>query len=143
VTVLAGRTGTLQGEEARLARALVTWLETGVRPDDLFTEGVFTDMTVPHWRLQAEGLDAAFRLREDGHPFPGTVTVGGLDRTDRGFLVEFEERWEAGGQQWYCREMIHCLVDGDRIGELRVYCCGDWDEALQRRHADDVRLLRP
>ena len=72
-----------------------------------------------------------------------SLTVGGLDRTDRGFLVEFEERWEAGGQQWYCREMIHCLVDGDRIGELRVYCCGDWDEALQRRHADDVRLLRP
>jgi hypothetical protein len=143
VTALAGVAGAVSGEEARLAEILVRWLETGVRPDDLFTDGVFVDLSLPHWRLQTEGLDAAFRVREESHPFPGKVTVRGLDRTTRGFLVEFEERWEAEGQRWYCREMIHAVVTDDRISELSVYCTGDWDEALQARHARDVQLLRP
>jgi len=25
---------------------------------------------------------------------------------------------------------------------VSVYCTGDWDEAVQRRHADQVRLTR-
>ena len=39
----------------------------------------------------------AFRLREDSHPYPGKVRVEGLDRTSRGFLLQFEERWQAEG----------------------------------------------
>ena len=143
MTALAGAAGAVTGEEARLAETFVRWLETGVRPDDLFADDVFVDLTVPHWRLQAEGLDPAFRVREESHPFTGEVAVRGLDRTTRGFLVEFEERWEAEGQRWYCRELIHAVVTDDRISELLVYCTGDWDEALQARHARDVRLLRP
>ena len=142
--VTSTRTGAAPGTGSdRLPETLVRWLETGVRPDDLFAEDVFADLTLPHWRVQASGSDAAFHLREDSHPYTGRVVVHGLDRTSRGFLLEFEERWVAEGQQWYCREMIHCVVAQDRITELLVYCCGDWDEAVQDRHAHEVHLLRP
>ncbi|GAB7003334.1 hypothetical protein JCM18899A_08050 [Nocardioides sp. AN3] len=129
-------------DRAVLADRFVTWLETGVRPDDLFAADIFADLSLPQWRLQAEGAEAAFRLREGSHPFTGEVRVEALDATTRGFLLQFEERWEAEGQRWYCRELIHCAVSEGRITELIVSCTGDWDEATQRRHADQVRLLR-
>lgn len=127
---------------ASLARRFVSWLETGVRPAETFAADVFVDLTVPHWRLQAQAPDAAFLLREDQHPFLGEVRVEALDQTSRGFLIQFEERWDAGGQRWYSRELIHCVVARGRISELAIYCTGDWDEAVQRRHAEQVRLLR-
>jgi hypothetical protein len=133
----------LDGEEARLARTFVRWLETGDRPEDLFAEDVFVDFTLPQWRLQSEGAAEAFDLRAGSHPHPGDVAVRGLDRTSRGFLIEFEERWPAEGQEWYCREMVHGQVVGGRITTLSVYCTGDWDEATQRRHTEQVHLTRP
>jgi hypothetical protein len=143
VTSAAVQGERLAGEEARLARTLVRWLETGDRPEDLLADDVFVDFTLPQWRLQSEGAAAAFDLRARSHPDPGDVAVRGLDRTSRGFLIEFEERWLAEGQEWYCREMIHCQVAGDRITTLSVYCTGDWDEAAQRRHAERVHLTSP
>lgn len=142
MTTIAARP-TLAGVEEELAAAFLTWLETGVRPDGMFAADVFADLSLPHWRVQALGADATFRLREDSHSYPGEVTVEALDRTARGFLLQFEERWFAEGEHWYCRELVHAVVGDGRISELAVYCTGDWDEAVQRRHADQVRLLRP
>jgi hypothetical protein len=34
------------------------------------------------------------------------------------------------------------MVSGGRITELASYCTGDWDEAVQQRHAQQVRLIR-
>ena len=141
MTAIAALSG-IDGDLAELAGALVTWLETGVRPADLFADDIFADLSVPQWRLQAAGADAAFHLREDSHPFRGEVRIEALDRTSRGFLIQFEERWDADGQHWYCREMIHCIVTDRRISELDVYCTGDWDEATQQTHASQVRLVR-
>jgi hypothetical protein len=133
----------LDGRGSQLAETLVRWLETGIRPDDLFTQDVFCDLSLPHWRVQGQGLDDVFGLRENNHPFQGLVRVEALDRTSRGFLLQFEERWEAEGRQWYCRELMHCEVTDGRIGALSVYCTGDWDPDRQRLHAEQVRLLRP
>jgi hypothetical protein len=143
VTTVAGRSTTLGGSAIRLAEGVVRWLQTGLRDPDLFGDDLFVDLSLPHWRLQGEGADAAFRLREHSHPYPGTVTVGLLEPTPRGFVMAFEERWDAEGQRWYSREMMHCTVRDDRIRELGIYCTGDWDEQLQRRHRDQVRLARP
>jgi hypothetical protein len=93
--------------------------------------------------VQAQGSDATFHLREDEHPFQGEIRIEALDGTSRGFLIQFEERWKADGQRWYCRELIHCVVTDGWISELVIYCTGDWDEALQRQHAEQVRLTRP
>jgi len=88
-------------------------------------------------------VDDVIQLREKPHPYPGVVRVEALDRTSRGFLLQFEERWEADGQPWYCRELIHCVVTDGRVGELTISCTGDWDVQTQRKHAKQVRLLRP
>jgi ABC-type oligopeptide transport system substrate-binding subunit len=97
----------LDSELADLAQQFVTWLETGTRPDGMFGEDVLADLSVPQWRVQTQGADATFHLREDDHPFQGEVRVEALDRTARGFLIQFEERWAAGGQRWYCRDPLH------------------------------------
>ena len=134
-TMLEGRFGELAGQ-------LVDWLQTGVRPPGMFSADVFLDLSLPQWRLQALGAEAAFDVREDSHPFPGAVRVEGLDATARGFLIQFEERWMSEGQRWYCRELLHCVVSDGSIAELTVYCTGDWDEAVQARHQSRVHLLR-
>jgi hypothetical protein len=112
-------TAQLDGAAAALATQFVTWLETGVRPESMFA------------------------LREDSHPFRGEVRVEALDRTARGFALQFEERWVDGGQRWYCRELAHCVVEAGRIAELAIYCTGDWSEKVQQQHVDQVRLIRP
>jgi hypothetical protein len=133
----------VDGGLADLVQRFITWLETGVRPEKMFADDVFADFTIPRWRLQAQGGSATYHLREDGHPFPGRVRVEALDRTSRGFLLQIEERWEAHGQHWYCRELIHCVVTDRLITELSIFCTGDWDELVQQQHAARVRLIRP
>src|SRR5690349_13746208 len=122
---------------------LIRWLETGEVPDGLFVPDLFADVTLPLWRLQADKADDMIAIRRHSHPVPGTVQVHRVDPTDRGFVIEFTERWDDQGQQWYSREMIRADVDGAAITELSVYCTGDWDDQRQRDHAAAVPLLRP
>jgi hypothetical protein len=57
---------------------------------------------------------------------------------------EFEERWtDANGESWYAREMLRATVSDGRITEASIYCTGDWDQARQSEHAQEVTLLRP
>ncbi|HET9650030.1 MAG TPA: hypothetical protein VFP34_17620 [Microlunatus sp.] len=137
---LTERTAALGPELRPLADLLLGWLESGARSDHLFSDDVRVDLTVPHWRLQSRGTEAAFRLRAEQHPYAGSVRIECLAATDRGFLMAFEERWAADGQRWYCREMLHAVVADSRIAVLSVYCTGDWDEDLQRRYAATVSV---
>jgi len=122
---------------------LVHWLETTEVPDGLFAEDVFTDFTMPTWRLQAAGRADSVALRDRGHPVPGRVTRLRYDPTPTGFVLELEEVWDDNGDHWYCREMLRADVIDGRISELSVYCAGDWDPAQQQRHAQEVKLIRP
>jgi hypothetical protein len=127
----------------RLADDLVAFLETGRAPDGLFAPDVFFDVTVPHWRLQAQGREEAVALRREQHPAPGRVVRSRLDRTASGFVLEFEERWREHGRDWYAREIARADIGEDGIAEFSVYCTGDWDEAREDEHRRAVRLLRP
>ena len=122
---------------------LIRFLETGSAPDGLFAPDVFSDLSLPHWRLQASTAGEILAIRAESHPCPGQVRVERVEQTGRGFTIEFEERWDDQGQRWYCREMIRADVVAGRIVELSIYCTGDWDEARQREHAAAVRLVRP
>jgi hypothetical protein len=122
---------------------LIRFLETGSVPGGLFAPDVFADLSLPHWRIQSATAEEVVAIRAHGHPFPGTVRVERVERTEHGFTIELEERWDNEGQRWYCREMIRADVAGDTIVELSIYCTGDWDEATQRDHADAVQLIRP
>lgn len=125
-----------------LAPLLVEFLETGEPPAGLFAPDVFCDFTLPHWRLQAQGIEDVVALRRQGHPGNGTVPRWRADTFPGGFVIEFEERWHQGGQSWYAREMARADVVDGAITVLSVYCTGDWDEARQRSHAEAVPLIR-
>jgi hypothetical protein len=126
-----------------IARELVRYLETGTAAEGLFADDVFCDFTLPRWRLQASGRDALLRLRRHSHPAPGKVPRFRCDPTEKGFVLELEECWQDGGEDWYCREMFRADLAGDAIAELSVYCTGDWDRSRRAQHAREVRLLRP
>jgi hypothetical protein len=122
---------------------LVSFLETNRLPEGLLAPDCFGDISLPHWRVQASTDREILAIRLDGHAIAGQVRVERVDRTDHGFVLQFEERWEAEGQRWYCRELIRADVVDGAIVELAVYCTGDWDEARQREHAAAVPLVRP
>jgi hypothetical protein len=122
---------------------LISFLETNQAPDGLFAADCFGDISMPHWRIQATTDRELVRIRLDDHANPGRVRVERVDRTEHGFVLQFEERWRAGGQEWYAREMIRADVVDGTIVELAVYCTGDWDEQKQREHARAVDLFRP
>jgi hypothetical protein len=126
-----------------LAAKLVRFLETNQAPDGLFADDVFTDFTMPLWRLQAQGRDDSVAVRANGHPGGGRVPRSRLDLTETGFLLEVEEEWEHAGQRWYCRELMRCDVTDEMVSQISVYCTGDWDEATIARHSEAVTLLRP
>jgi len=126
-----------------LAAKLVRFLETNTPPEGLFADDLFTDFTMPLWRLQADTRDGGVQLRRDGHPGNGRVPRTRLDETSTGFLLEVEEEWEDQGETWYCRELMRCDVTDGVVSQISVYCTGDWDEATVARHADAVHLLRP
>jgi hypothetical protein len=143
-SVLTGTTagGNDQRDTTAVVADLIRFLETGTVPDRLFASDLFTDLSLPHWRVQTATAAEVIAIRVEGHAGPGQVRVERVEQTGHGFTIEFEERWENGGQQWYCREMIRADVADGRIAEMSVYCTGDWDEAKQREHAKAVRLIR-
>jgi hypothetical protein len=127
----------------QLAEGLVEFLETGTPPDGLFAPDVFCDFTLPHWRLQAQGVDDTVGLRLAGHPGPSSVVGSRLDETSTGFVIEVEERWTDPKASWYCRELMRADVGEDGITQLTVYCTGDWSEAHEAEHRAAVQLIRP
>jgi hypothetical protein len=135
-------TQTVGTAAATAVAGLIRFLETNAAPDGLFAPDVFADVSLPQWRLQGATAEDLVAIRVGGHPVTGQVRVTRVDPTDRGFTMEFEERWQNEGQHWYCREMIRADLTDGRISELSVYCTGDWDEAKQREHAASVQLLR-
>ena len=115
---------------------LIKWLETGEAPEGLFAADAFSDINMPFTRVQAHDVEGVLGIRRHSHPFAGKVHVSRVDPTDRGFVIEFDERWEDQGQQWYARELIRADVAGATIVDMSVYCTGDWDERRQAAHAE-------
>lgn len=91
---------------------------------------------------QAQAIATRFvRFLETGGP--GTIPRWRCDPTPTGFVIEFEERWEQDGRDWYSREMARADVRGRATGALSVYCTGDWDVERRAEHARGVQLFRP
>lgn len=132
-----------QQDALALAHRFIAFLETGDVPDGLFTPDVFCDFTLPKWRLQAEGIEEVVKLRKAGHPGPGSVPRWRCDATEKGFVIEFEERWEQDGKDWYSREIARADAPHGAVSALSVYCTGDWDAAHRAAHAASVNLIRP
>lgn len=140
-------TDVVTSETTRTARQLagqfLEFLETGIAADGLFAPDLFTDFTIPTWRLQVGTAEGSIDLRRAGHPMVGKVAWSRLDLTERGFVLEVEEVWQDRGDDWYCREMFRADVVDGSIAELSVYCTGDWDSARVAEHRAAVTLIRP
>jgi hypothetical protein len=132
-----------QEQALKVAARFIEYLESGAPPEGLFAPDLFCDFTSPRWRQQAVGLGPVLELRRRGHPSPGKVPRFRCDPTPTGFVLELEEQWTHGGQDWYCRELFRADVHGERITCLSVYCTGDWDAQRRAEHASAVQLLRP
>lgn len=128
---------------SRLAADFIQFLETGEVADDLFAPDVFSDITLPTWRLQAGDVDGLCEIRRYGHPAPGRVPHHRLDAFDGGFVLEFTEAWAGERGEWTSREMARADVRNGRITALSVYCTGDWSPDRIVEHAEAVTLLRP
>jgi hypothetical protein len=126
-----------------LAEQFVAYLETGQAAAGLYAPDVFLDVTLPRWRVQARGREAALAVRRGSHPQPGRVPRWRFDPTPTGFVLELEETWVDAGEDWYCRELFRADVGPEGITELDVYCTGDWDAARRSEHAAAVQLIRP
>ena len=60
-----------QARAPALAEKFIEFLGTGEVPDGLFAAGMFCDLTMPAWRLQASGVEDSVALRLAGHPGAG------------------------------------------------------------------------
>jgi hypothetical protein len=127
----------------RLAEQFIGFLETGIAAEGLFAPDLFTDFTMPLWRLQADTAEGSIALRAAGHPMPGRVTRSRLDLTQTGFVLEVEETWHADGDHWYCRELFRADIDDGSITQLAVYCTGDWSSSRVAEHRAAAPLIRP
>src|SRR4051812_50229863 len=98
-----------------LAGQLITFLETGVAADGLFAPDLFTDFTMPLWRLQADTADAGVALRAAGHPAVGRVPRHRLDVMDGGVVLEGEGTREGGGGGRECRGVVRAGALGGPV----------------------------
>jgi hypothetical protein len=126
-----------------VADLFIAYLETGEAQPGLFAPDVFTDFTMPTWRLQAQGVEDSLALRSGGHPGPGQVMRSRFDPTPTGFVLEVEEAWDDDADHWYCRELFRADVGPAGITDLAVYCTGDWSTDQVAQHARSVTLIRP
>jgi hypothetical protein len=137
-------TSTLQETRAHaIAEKFIEFLETGDAPVGLFAADVFCDFTMPTWRLQASGIEDCVALRNVGHVGRSTVTRWRFDPTPTGFVLEVEEAWDEGSENWTCRELFRADIGETGISQLAVYCTGDWDATRRAEHAAAVTLIRP
>jgi hypothetical protein len=110
---------------------------------DVLTPDVFLDGHPPLWRFQLQGR-AAFNAWIKGYlPSGMEVRVVRTIPTATGFVTELVGRVEHDGEEITDRKIVLAEVRAQRIGELTIYCSGDWDEALRARHASETELIRP
>jgi hypothetical protein len=111
-------TTTMSDDTVRLlAGQFITFLETGVAADGLFAPDLFTDFTMPLWRLQADTAEGGIALRAAGHPMVGRVPRHRLDVTGAGFVLEVEETWHADGE--LPRGPLTCRRSSFLVDDLR------------------------
>lgn len=123
-------------------RRFVRFLETG-EADGLFAEDVSTELNFPFVQMYETSAEAIVALRRKEHPGFTEVCVERLDRTERGWVLQIEERWTRGRARWYSREILRLDIEDDRVVGFVVYCTGDWDETLQRERAAKVAAGGP
>jgi hypothetical protein len=109
---------------------------------DVLTDDVFFDGFPPQWRFQLEGREAFAAWLLGYSPDGIETTVARTVPTVSGFVTEFLGRFEEDGEIMTDRKILLCEVRHGQVSEMTVYCNGDWDAELRRRHAAEAPLIR-
>jgi ketosteroid isomerase-like protein len=110
---------------------------------DTFTEDVFLDGHPPLWRFQLEGRDVFADWLRGYSPDGAEITVVRTVPTVSGFVTEMVGEHLEEGAVMTDRKILLCEVRDGQIAALTIYCSGDWDDELRKRHAAETTLLRP
>jgi hypothetical protein len=110
---------------------------------DVFTDDLFLDGHPPFWRFQLQGVDTFASWLAGYCKHDGETTVVRTVPTESGFVTEFTGSHDENGERMTDRKILLCDVRDGRISEMTIYCSGDWDAKLRRRHAAETTIPRP
>jgi hypothetical protein len=117
--------------------------------EGVLAPGVVYEGSVPGWHFSMGGAgEVLAELATWTGEHPWRVHERRVTGTERGVLVECELRGRCPGDggehaphEEATRQAIVFELDGDAISEIRLTCCGDWDEAtIARIEAEAPRV---
>ena len=110
--------------------AFLAGIEGAAFPEDIFSEDIVLDATVPNWRFRLHGSGA---VRDElGRWYADPGQFGELRRIeiDDGEVVEFTLSWEEAGVSHTCHQAHVLRLRNDRIAGDTVFCGGRWPAPL-------------
>jgi hypothetical protein len=97
---------------------------------DVFSEDVTIDATVPHWRFEVNGAEAANVEYSSWYAHPGRFEEVTRTPLPEGELVTFTLAWEEQGVPHTCHQSHQLMVRSGKIVADRVWCGGRWPASL-------------
>ena len=117
---------TTRATTATVVDRFLDGVRAGRLPDDLYTDDVVLDATVPGWRFRAEGTTAV-RAEYQGWFFvPSDLVHVERHAIQGGEVVRYLQQGAVKGTTFLVHHMHLLKLDGDRIAADTVFCGGQW-----------------
>jgi hypothetical protein len=110
--------------------AFLAGIEGAALTEDIFSEDVLLDATVPNWRFRVQGAGPVREELGRWYADPGRFGEVRRSEIDDGELVEFTLSWEEAGVPHLCHQAHVVRLRGDRIASDTVFCGGRWPQSL-------------
>jgi len=110
-------------------------IEAGDVPEELFTDDVVLDATVPNWRFQARGRAEVTSELRGWFGDPGHFEDVRREPLPHGELVEFALHWTENEIPHACHQAHILEVTNGRISRDTAFCGGRWPAVLLARMA--------
>lgn len=116
---------------------LLSGIEAGEIPVDVFSDDASLDATVPNWRFSVHGGPAVQQQLGSWFADPGHFQS--LHRTPitDGELIEFTLTWTEDNIEHTCHQAHILKLTNDRVSGVTAFCGGRWPASLvaQMSHA--------
>ena len=109
---------------------LLSGIESGVIPANVFCNDVTLDATVPNWRFSVRGVDAVRAELSRWYADPGHLDEVRRNPISGGELVEFTLSWEQDGVAHRCHQAHLLQLRDGRLAADTAFCGGRWPAAL-------------
>lgn len=109
---------------------LLSGIESGVIPEDVFCNDVTLDATVPNWRFSVRGAVAVRAELSKWYADPGHFKELRRNPISGGELVEFTLSWEEQGVTHTCHQAHVLQLRDGRLAADTAFCGGRWPATL-------------